>query len=170
MSTEFSVHFGQIICNGAVYVPKYVKYIKTQKIHRGCHNGFVGLKNLPNIEGKTRKIEEKRLSLFPNPQLSFWEVSHSKVHIISCLSAKFEQIWKWCFCVVHFSKMERFFRFSGFSSIFRPILAAAFDRAEKFYIGNVLLDIFLGHMELGATKLSKRSKNEEKNMENLKNS
>ena len=60
------------------------------------------------------------------------QVLHSKVHIISYLSAKFEQIKKWCFCVMHFSKIKRFFRFSGFSSIFRPNLLVAFDRTESF--------------------------------------
>ena len=31
-----------------------------------------------------------------------------------------------------FSKIEGFFRFSGFSSLLRPILPAAFDRAGNF--------------------------------------
>ena len=39
--------------------------------------------------GKSRK---KRLPLFSNPPLSFWKFFHSKVHIISYLSAKFERI------------------------------------------------------------------------------
>ena len=34
-------------------------------------------KNQPNNEGKFRKIEERHLPLFPNPQLSFWKVFHS---------------------------------------------------------------------------------------------
>ena len=38
-------------------------------------------KNLVKNDGKFQKIEEKHLILFPNPQLSFCEVFHSKVHI-----------------------------------------------------------------------------------------
>ena len=48
--------------------------------------------HLPNNERKFRKVVEKRLPLFPNPQLSFWKGLHRKVNIISYFSAKFEQI------------------------------------------------------------------------------
>ena len=64
-----------------------------------------------------------------------------------------------------FSKIEGVFQFCGFSSLFRPIMPTAFDRdrAGNFKsknTPNVFLDIFLEHLELGASKLSKRSKNE----------
>ena len=57
-----------------------------------CNDKPKNRKNLPNNEGKFRKIEKKRLPLLPNPPLSFWKVFHSKLHIISYLSTKFERI------------------------------------------------------------------------------
>ena len=59
---------------------------------------------------------------------------------------------------MNFSKIEGFFQFSGFSSIFRPILPAAFDRAENF----TLEIYFLEHVGLGTSKLNKLAKNEAK--------
>ena len=57
-----------------------------------CKEKPANHKNLLKNDGKFWKIEEKRLPLFPNPQLSFWKVFHLKVHMIFYLSAKFEQI------------------------------------------------------------------------------
>ena len=73
------------------------------RIELPCKDKPGNWKNLPNNEGEFRKIEEKRLPLSPNPQLSFWKVFHSKGHIIAYLSAKFKQILKWCFYVMNFS-------------------------------------------------------------------
>ena len=62
------------------------------RIGLACNDEPGNRKNVPNNEGKFRKIEKKRLPLFLNPPLSFWKVFHSKAYIIFYLSAKFEPI------------------------------------------------------------------------------
>ena len=96
-----------------------------------------GNHNLPIHEEKFREIEEKRLSLLPNPPTTCRKVFHSKVHVIPHLSAKFEPIKKWYFYIMNFSKVEGLFQFYDFSSLFNSILPAASDKVVNSNVVNM---------------------------------
>ena len=68
------------------------KFRSELRIELPCNDKSGNRKNLPNNQGKFRKIEEKRLSQFSNPPIPFRKLFRSKVHVISNLSAKFEPI------------------------------------------------------------------------------
>ena len=70
---------------------------------------------------------------------------------------------------MNFSKIAGFSRFYVFSSLFRPILPAALDRVGNFTSG-MYFWIFFEALGACCIKIKQtRSKNEAKNMENLKN-
>ena len=59
------------------------KFKSELRIELSCTNKPRNRNNLPNNEGKFRKMEEKRLPQFSNPPIPFLKVFRSKVHVIS---------------------------------------------------------------------------------------